>query len=60
MGDLVAERITLKKLRVYPLPEEENWKISSINELALVKRGILELDFDDKHLEAILEQICAD
>jgi hypothetical protein len=26
MGDLVAKRITLKKLRVYPLPEEENWK----------------------------------
>ena len=37
-----------------------NWKISMINELALVKRGILELDFDDNNLEAILEQICAD
>ena len=45
---------------MYPLPEEENWKISVINELALVKRGILELDFDDNNLEAILEQICAD
>ena len=57
---MVAERTTLKKLRVYPLPEEENWRISVINELALVKRGILELDFDDNNLEAILEQICAD
>ena len=58
--DLVAEKITLKKSRVYSLPDEETWKISIINELALVKRGILQLDFDDNNLEAILELICAD
>ena len=58
--DLVAEKITLKKSRVYSLPDEETWKISIIKELALVKRGILQLDFDDNNLEAILEQICAD
>ena len=52
MGDLVAGRIILKKLRVYPILEEENWKVTYIKELALVKRRRLGLDFDDNNLEA--------
>ena len=58
MAKLVAKKNNLKKLRVYSLPEEENWKVSLMKEVALVRKGQLELDFEDKNLEEILEAIC--
>ena len=57
---LLAEKQTLKRIRVYDLPEDEAWKISLMKELALIKRGHFEVDFDDKDLEDILEFICTD
>ena len=58
MAKLVAEKNNLKKLRVYTLPEEEKWKVSLMKEVALVRKGQLELDFEDKNLEEILESVC--
>ena len=56
--NLVAEKNTLKKLRVYSLPEEEMWKVSVMKEIALIKKGQLDIDFDEKSLEEILEAVC--
>ena len=58
MAKLVAEKNNLKKLRVYTLPEEEQWKVPLMKEVALVRKGQLELDFEDKNLEEILEAVC--
>ena len=60
LGNLVDEKNTLKKLRVYTLPEEEKWKVSLLREIALVKKGQLDIDFDEKNLEEILEAVCTD
>ena len=60
MVDLLAERPTLKKQRVYTLPEEEAWKISLLKEISLIKKGQLQVNFDDKDLENILEFISTD
>ena len=59
LEDLVNDRSTIKKTRVYNLPEEESWKILILKDMALVKRGLLELDvFDDNQVETILGLIC--
>ena len=60
-GRKVVDRQTLKKSRVYNLPDEELWKIPVMEELALVKRGILELDvLDDDQVDTLLVLICTD
>ena len=58
--DLVTEKDSLKKQRVYPLPEEESWKITLMKEIALAKMGQLDLEFDENNLDKILEAICTD
>ena len=61
LKDLVAERQTLKKSRVYNITDEELWKIPVMEELALVKRGILELDvLDDDQVDTLLGLICTE
>ena len=56
--DLVKEKNSLKRGRVYPLQDVETWKIPIIKELALLQKGQLEIDFDPTELEEILGQIC--
>ena len=56
--NLVAEKNTFKKLRVYSLPEEEMWKVLIVKEIALNKKGQLDIEFDEKNLEEILESVC--
>ena len=58
--DLAREKMAVKKHRVYPLPKEETWKINLIRELALLRKGQLQINFDEKNLEEILEAICTD
>ena len=58
LADLLVEKATLKKLRVYNLPNEEAWKINILKEITYVKREQLEVQFDDKDLEDILMYIC--
>ena len=55
---LLMDKNKIKKSRVYSLPVEDSWKINIIEELSLVKKSHLELDFDEKNLEEILEYIC--
>ena len=58
MAKLISEKNNLKKLRVYTLPAEEKRKVSLMKEVALVRKGQLELEFEDKILEEILEAVC--
>jgi hypothetical protein len=61
LKNLVAERQTMKKSRVYNITDEELWKIPVMEELALVKRGILELDvLDDDQVDTLLGLICTE
>ena len=55
---LVLSKNRIKNSRVYSPPVEEAWKLNLIEEIALVKKTHLELNFDEKNLEEILEYIC--
>ena len=48
----------MKRMIISPLPKEELWKVQLIEEISLVKNDLIELKFDDKDLEDILEFVC--
>ena len=55
---LISEKLHIKKSRVYQSLEEDSWKISMIEEITLLKKDHLEMDFDAENLEDILDYIC--
>ena len=59
LGQLIADRTTIKKARVAPLSENEEWKLQLIEEVSLMLKGQLEPVFDDEPLlEEILDFVC--
>ena len=60
--NLRTEQNIIKKARVYPVSETEEWKLNLIEELSLVSRGQLDLDedFDENMLEEIKGYICTE
>ena len=58
--ELVNDRNQIKKSRVYSLSENENWKISLIEELALVKKRQLDNGLDETSIDDILDYVCTD
>ena len=58
LADLIADRVVIKKSRVYPLPDEEVWKTKIIEDICLLKKDELEVAFDLENLEDILQHIC--
>ena len=58
--DLEADRDRIKKSKIYSLSENESWKISIIEELALVKKGQLEIGLDEQSIDEILDYVCCD
>ena len=59
LGQLTAARTSIKKARVSPLSENENWKLKLIEEVSMILKGQLITDFDDEPLwEEILEFVC--
>ena len=50
--------ISLKGRQVYPLPNDEAWKTGLIEELSLVKKDFLVIDFDETLLNDILIEVC--
>ena len=54
----VQDKDNVKRARIYPLPDDEGWKVSIIKDLALHQKGHLKIDFDEKELEDILDWIC--
>ena len=47
-------------MKVYTLSDQEMWKINLIEEVALLRKDHLDLDFDQDQLDSILDYICVD
>ena len=60
LDELILDKSKIKDSRVYSLPQEEAWKISLIEEISLYKKNLLDINFDEEELEAILDIICTD
>ena len=60
IDQLILDKQELKNLRVYSLPEEENWKVNLIEEISLLKKNQLDIAFDPDQLETILDYVCTD
>ena len=58
LADLVADKVAIKKSRVYPLPDEEVWKTNLMEDICLLKKDQLEIAFDLEDLDDILQHIC--
>ena len=55
---LMSDRNSVKKMRIYPLPMEEVWKISLLEDVSLARKELIDINFDEKDLEEILNFIC--
>ena len=60
VGQLIDLKTKLKTMKVYPLLDQEKWKITLIEEVALLRKNLLDLDFDQDQLDSILDYICVD
>ena len=58
--DLLLQREDIKRSIVNPLDSEEVWKVDIIREIALFKKGMIDIDFDEGELDDILDKICTD
>ena len=56
--ELFADKMKIKNSRVYTLSLEEKWKILMIEEIGLLRKNHLEMEFDKDDLDDILEYIC--
>ena len=54
------DKQSIKAARIYPLHRDEFWKTNIIEEITLLKKGLLDIDFDLDNLEEILEHICTE
>ena len=60
IDQLILDKQKLKNLWVNSLPEEENWKVNLIEEISLLKKNQLDIEFDPEQLETILDYVCTD
>ena len=58
--ELTLDKSKITNSRVYSRPQEEAGKISLIKEISLYKKNLLDINFDEEELEAILDIICTD
>ena len=58
--DLIKKKQDIKKTKVNPLENDEEWKIGIIEELSLCRRGCLEIEMEDEDIDAMLEAITTD
>ena len=57
LADLVADKVVIKKSRVYPLPDEEVCKTKLMEDICLLKKDQLEIAFDLEDLDDIMQHI---
>jgi hypothetical protein len=57
LADLVADKVAIKKSRVYPLPDEEVWRTKLMEDICLLKKDQLEIAFDLEDLDDIMQHI---
>ena len=60
LKDLISEKKNIKKSKLYPLAEEEYWKLNLIEEICLIKKKLVDIEFDEKELDEILFLLCTD
>ena len=62
IDQLILLKSKLKTMKVYTLLDQEMWKINLIEEVALLRKNHLDLDFDQDQLDSILVlgYICVD
>ena len=57
VSSLIDSKFDIKRTRVNPLLENEDWKINLIEELSLIKAGFLTADLEQEVLEEMLETL---
>ena len=55
---LIDDKDSIKFSKVYPIRPDNSWKVNLIEEISLVKKELLEVDFEEDELEIILDYIC--
>ena len=60
LQDLIMQKYEIKKMRLNPLEEGEDWKIDLIEELSLAKMGFLEIDLDESDIAVMLHSLTTD
>ena len=53
-----GSKLMIQNQQRSPLNKDELWKIRIIQDVAPSKKNIIELEFDENDLEAILENVC--
>ena len=54
---LLADKNSIKFAKVNPITPGNSWKLNLIEEISLLKKDQLELEFDQEHLDTILDNI---
>ena len=54
---LINNKHVIKKKRINPLEEGEEWKIQLIEELSLIKLGFLSIDMEEKDINRMLKNL---
>ena len=54
---LLKMKQVIKKERVHPLQEGEDWKINILNELCLARKGFIELDLGPEEIDIIIDLV---
>ena len=57
---LWASKLRIRNSRVYPLSDEEKWKIELLKELGRAKKHLVDIDFDEDQLNFILDHVCVE
>ena len=57
---LIMKKPFIKTKRVYPLREDEEWRIWMIEEMCLTKLGFLETNLEENDITIMLEIICTE
>ena len=62
LENLIEKKHMIKKMRVNPLEEGEDWKVKFIEELSLIKKGFLDIDIDmdESEIDRMLDIICTE
>ena len=58
IGELISDKEVIKKSEMFPLPVEEGWKVNMIEEISLVKKEQIDMEFELDDLDEILLYIC--
>jgi hypothetical protein len=58
LSSLLADKQSIKSATVYPMTDDKSWKLELMEEICLIRKGHLEIEFESENLENILDYIC--